>query len=143
MDDLPIEYVGGKRNYKAIILIIAVAAIISFAAYSSFQQTDVDESSGNIHATVLEAITLDKGRIKTKLLNDGVSEWDIVKVDIIGGKTRCWSLAKSVKTNSTATVSCSATNIEMGTSYTIFITLANAEDESETFMVAGSALAKG
>ena len=143
MEQLPINIEPEeKRNYKAILLIVVVGIIV-FAAFYSYQSKYAEEPSGNIHATIVEDMVVQYSSVKATLLNDGVSEWDIVNVDIFGADARCGNLAKNVKPNGTAVVSCRAYDVTTGTSYSFIITLANVEDESDKFKIQGSVIAQG
>tara|TARA_B100001971_G_C17775343_1_gene327004 strand:+ start:48 stop:476 length:429 start_codon:yes stop_codon:yes gene_type:complete len=136
MDDLPADYKPvKKRNYKVIILIIAVVAIISYAALNSYMTKYVDEPA-DLHATIIGEVSLSGSGISANLLNDGVVNWDVDSVDVGGGGSSCGNLAKDVKPNTTARVRCTITEWEEGRSYPIVISVKNVDDES-TFMVSG------
>ena len=144
MDDIPDDYKHKKtRNTKAIVLFAILIAVISFAAYNSYQTKYVDDQSGSIHATLVEDITLNGGRVRAKLINDGVLAWDIDSVEIIGAKTNCWRLKKGVEHNETATVSCTGSGIDEGASYSVVIWLTNSSsfqgNTEQRYMISGMA----
>jgi len=144
MDDIPDDYKHKKtRNTKAIVLFAILIAVISFAAYNSYQTKYVDDQSGSIHATLVEDITLNGGRVRAKLINDGVLAWDIDSVEIIGAKTNCWRLKKGVEHNETATVSCTGSGIDEGASYSVVIWLTNSSsfqgNTEQRYMISGIA----
>ena len=140
MDDIPDDYKHKKtRNTKAIALFIVLIAVVSFAAASSYQTKYVADKSSSINATLVEDITLNGGRVRAKLINDGPLTWDIDSVEIIGGKANCWRYAKNVEFNETATVSCTGQDIDEGKTYSIVIWIVNPEDEDHRYMVSGVA----
>lgn len=140
MDDLPPDFKQEKtRNTKRIALIVAVVAIIGLAVYSSYNMKYVNESSGDLHATVTRDISLSGGRIRATLLNDGETMWNVSSVELIGGKTSCWRMAKNVAVNESASISCSSTNIDEGQTYSIVITLVDAANPEKKFLITGSA----
>lgn len=139
MDDLPSDFKPEKkRNTKAIILIVAVIAIISFAVYSSYNIKYVDESYGNLHATISKKIELTSGRLDGSLINDGKISWDINSVNIVGGDITCFRMPKDVGVNETVFIGdmyCTGRNIEDGASYSILIYINDVDDESVKFLI--------
>lgn len=139
MDDLPPDFKQEKkRNNKAIILIVAVIAIISLAAYSSYNTKYVDESYGDLHATISKKIELTTGRLDGAIINDGKKAWNVDSIDIVGGEISCFRMPKDVAVNETAFISsmyCTARNIEEGASYSVLIYVNDVDDESKKFLI--------
>ena len=118
-----------------------MVAIISFAALNSYQTKCVDEPSG-LHATLTGEITINGGSVRARLLNDGVTEWNVTSADVVGEISSCRRLPNSVKSNETVSVRCIATGIDEGASYSIVIYIVDAKDESNKYMLSGMAQAK-
>lgn len=142
MDDIPIDFTPEKtRNTKKIILIVAVAAILSLAVYTSYNTKYVDESANDLHATVIKDITLIDGRLDGEILNDGEKTWDISSINIIGGKISCFRLPTDIKTNETASLGgmyCTATDTDKGASYSVLIYVNDSEDETKKYLISGT-----
>ena len=140
MDDLPLDYTPVKtRNNKRIILIVAVVALVAFAVFSSYQTKYVDDSAKNQHAILTKDISISGGRISAQIMNDGNHTWDVSSLDVVGGKSSCNRLPKGVKSNETVSVSCLASGIEKGASYSVLIYLNDVNDESKRFLISGVA----
>ena len=139
MDELPADFKQEKkRNTKAIILIVAVIVVISLAVYSSYNTKYVDESYGNLHASISKNIEMTSGRLDGSLINDGKIAWDVNSIDIVGADISCFRMPKDVAVNETAFISsmyCTARNIEEGASYSVLIYVSDAEDESVKFLI--------
>ena len=147
MDDLPVVFKPVKKsNKKPIILIIAIVAIISLGALGSYQSKYVDEPS-DLHASLSGGVTLryqigNAGTIAAKIINDGVVDWDIDSVEIIGAHSSCRRPPKDVKPNVTISLTCSATDINNGQSYPVVIYVKQSDDESKKYMLSGIAEAR-
>lgn len=139
MDDLPIDFKPEKKsNTKRIVLVVGIVALLSFVVYSTYNMKYVDESVGDLHATVTQDISLTGGRIRATLLNDGETMWNVSSVDLIGAKANCRRLAKMVAVNDSATISCSTTGIDEGASYVIVITIVNVDDAEKKYLISGT-----
>ncbi len=142
MDDLPIDYTPVKtRNNKRIILIVAVVAILSFVVYTSYNTKYVDSSSNDLHATVIQDLSMVSGKLDGTILNDGEKAWDVSSVNVIGGKTNCFRLPKGIKTNETISLGgmfCTTTGVEKGDSYSVLIYVNDVDDESKKYLITGT-----
>ena len=150
MDDLPPDFKPENKSHKkTIILIIAVVAVISVAAFNSYQTKYVEEPS-DLHAALVRGISItyqvgNAGGLNAEIINDGVVDWDIDSVDIIGAHASCnkRKIPKDVKPNETIKLSCSATNIDNGQSYPVVIYVKQSDNESNKYMLSGIAAVGG
>lgn len=136
MDDLPIDFKPEKtRNTTKIIMLVAVIAIISFAVYFSYESKYVDNSNKELHATLIQDISMSSGTIRAALVNDGTNTWNITSIDISGATTTCKNLPTNIIANSTANIRCGTRGAESGESYNIIITFTDVNDPTKKYLI--------
>lgn len=140
MDDELDDVKPTKRiNLRTLSLVAAMVVVIAIMAFYSAQSRSLDQSQ-SLHVS-LSDVSLAGGRLSANIMNDGVIKLDVESVQISEGSLSCRRLPKGMEPGDSASMRCTATGIEAGSSYMLIVNVKDVDSES-TYRTSSYVIAK-